>query len=585
MGKIVDIVIPDLGADKDVDLIDIMVSVGDKVEEEDGLITLETEKASMDVPTTHGGIIKEILVKVGDKVNSGDLIARVEVEEETTAVSSKTEETKAASVKPAPTSKDVSGAGEVKGQVLVIGAGPGGYSAAFRCADLGLDTVLVERHDTLGGVCLNVGCIPSKALLHVAKVIEEAEHISHAGIKFTKPEIDLPGVAAYKSGVVKRLTDGLLGMAKMRNIKVIQGTASFIDENSVIVNHTKDDGKTVVKFDNCIIAAGSQSSKMSFIPHEDPRIWDSTNALEVKEVPKKMLIMGGGIIGLEMGTVYQKLGSEVDVVIRGPQVMTGTDKDIVKVYTKANEKRFNFMFKTQTQAIIPKEDGIYVEFKGDNAPEPKTYDAVLVAMGRTPNGLKIGLENTGIEVDDKGFISVDNQMRTKVPHIFAIGDIIGGPMLAHKAVHEGHVAAEVIAGHKVFFEPKQIPGIAYTFPEIATAGMSEIEAKEAGINYEVSSFPWSASGRALAADVADAGMTKLIFDKDTHQLIGGAIVGDNAGELLGEISLALEMDCDAEDIGLTIHAHPTLHESVGMCAEIFHGSITDLPNAKAVKKK
>ncbi len=588
MGKIVDIVIPDLGADKDVDLIDVMVAVGDTVEEEDGLITLETEKASMDVPTTHGGVIKEILVKVGDKVNSGDLIARVEVEEEaatTAAPTPTTEAPKAEPIKQAPTSTDTSGASEVKGQVLVIGAGPGGYSAAFRCADLGLDTVLVERHDTLGGVCLNVGCIPSKALLHVAKVIEEAEHINHAGIKFAKPEIDLPGVAAYKSGVVKRLTDGLAGMAKMRNVKVIQGTANFIDENSVIVNHTKDDGKTVVKFDNCIIAAGSQSSKMSFIPHEDPRIWDSTNALEVKEVPKKMLIMGGGIIGLEMGTVYQKLGSEVDVVIRGPQVMTGTDKDIVKVYTKANEKRFNFMFKTQTQAIIPKEDGIYVEFKGDNAPEPKTYDAVLVAMGRTPNGLKIGLENTGIEVDDKGFISVDNQMRTKVPHIFAIGDIIGGPMLAHKAVHEGHVAAEVIAGHKVFFEPKQIPGIAYTFPEIATAGMSEIEAKEAGINYEVSSFPWSASGRALAADVADAGMTKLIFDKDTHQLIGGAIVGDNAGELLGEISLALEMDCDAEDIGLTIHAHPTLHESVGMCAEIFHGSITDLPNAKAVKKK
>jgi dihydrolipoamide dehydrogenase len=585
MGKIVDIVIPDLGADKDVDLIDIMVSVGDKVEEEDGLITLETEKASMDVPTTHGGIIKEILVKVGDKVNSGDLIARVEVEEETTAASSKTEETKAAPVKPTPTSKEVSGAGEVKGHVLVIGAGPGGYSAAFRCADLGMDTVLVERHDTLGGVCLNVGCIPSKALLHVAKVIEEAEHISHAGIKFTKPEIDLPGVAAYKSGVVKRLTDGLSAMAKMRNIKVIQGTASFIDENSVIVNHTKDDGKTVVKFDNCIIAAGSQSSKMSFIPHEDPRIWDSTNALEVKEVPKKMLIMGGGIIGLEMGTVYQKLGSEVDVVIRGPQVMTGTDKDIVKVYTKANEQRFNFMFKTQTQAIIPKEEGIYVEFKGDNAPEPKTYDAVLVAMGRSANGLKIGLENTKVEVDEKGLIKVDKQMRTTVPHIFAIGDIVGQPMLAHKAVHEGHVAAEVIAGHKVFFEPKQIPGIAYTFPEIATAGMSEIQAKEAGINYEVASFPWTASGRAIASDVSGAGMTKLIFDKDTDQLIGGAIVGDNAGELLGEISLALEMDCDAEDIGLTIHAHPTLHESVGMCAEIFHGSITDLPNGKAVKKK
>lgn len=590
MSTLVDIVIPDLGDDKDVDLIDIMVNVGDEIEVEDGLVTLETEKASMDVPSTHAGIVKEILVEVGAKVNSGDLIAKVEVQD---AASEAPKETVAAPAAAAPkatasTAKvEVSGnAKEIKGQVLVIGAGPGGYSAAFRCADLGLDTVLVERHPTLGGVCLNVGCIPSKALLHVAKVIEEAEHIEHAGVKFGKPEVDIKGVAAYKSGVVKKLTDGLKAMAKMRKVTVVQGNAQFVDEHTVIVNHTDNEGEqTKVTFDSCIIAAGSQSSKMSFIPHEDPRIWDSTNALEVKEVPKRLLVMGGGIIGLEMGTVYQKLGSQVDVVVRGPQVMTGTDKDIVKVYTKANEERFNFMFKTQTQAIIPKEEGIYVEFKGDNAPaEPQMYDAVLVAMGRTPNGLKIGLENTGVEVDDYGFISVDKQMRTKVPHIYAIGDIIGGPMLAHKAVHEGHVAAEVIAGHKVFFEPKQIPGIAYTFPEIATAGMSEIEAKEAGINYEVSSFPWSASGRALAADVAGAGMTKLIFDKDTHQLIGGAIVGDNAGELLGEISLALEMDCDAEDIGLTIHAHPTLHESVGMAAEIFDGTITDLPNAKAVKK-
>ena len=588
MSTLVDIFIPDLGDDKDVDLIEIMVEVGESVEEEDGLITLETEKASMDVPTTHAGVIKEILVNVGDKVNSGDLIARVEVQESASiAPEEKAAPTAAASVAQPASKVEVSGnAKEIKGQVLVVGAGPGGYSAAFRCADLGLDTVLVERHPTLGGVCLNVGCIPSKALLHVAKVIEEAEHIDHAGIKFAKPQIDLPGVAAYKSGVVKKLTDGLLAMAKMRKVTVVQGVANFIDEHTVIVNHTDKEGEqTKVTFDSCIIAAGSQSSKMSFIPHEDPRIWDSTNALEVKEVPKRLLVMGGGIIGLEMGTVYEKLGSKVDVVVRGPQVMTGTDKDIVKIYTKANEKRFNFMFKTQTQAIIPKQEGIYVEFKGENAPEePQMYDAVLVAMGRTPNGLKLGLENTGVEVDEYGFISVDKQMRTKVPHIFAIGDIIGGPMLAHKAVHEGHVAAEVIAGHKVFFEPKQIPGIAYTFPEIATAGLSENEAKEQGINYEVATFPWSASGRALAADVSEAGMTKLIFDKDTDQLIGGALVGDNAGELLGEISLALEMDCDAEDIGLTIHAHPTLHESVGMAAEIFHGSITDLPNKKAVKK-
>eukprot|EP00768_Dysnectes_brevis_P007837 gnl/Dysnectes_brevis/6788_a10796_295.p2 GENE.gnl/Dysnectes_brevis/6788_a10796_295~~gnl/Dysnectes_brevis/6788_a10796_295.p2 ORF type:complete len:588 (+),score=-45.43 gnl/Dysnectes_brevis/6788_a10796_295:2749-4512(+) len=587
MSTIQDIFIPDLGGDTDVDLIDIMVSVGDTVEVEDGLITLETEKASMDVPTTHGGVIKEILVKVGDKANSGDLIARLEVADsaEAAAPAPAQEAPATSQAQPTPAPTVNANAGEVKGQVLVIGAGPGGYSAAFRCADLGLDVVLVERHDTLGGVCLNVGCIPSKALLHVAKVIEEAEHINHAGVKFAKPEVDIKGVADYKAGVVKKLTDGLSAMAKMRKVTVIQGTAEFLDDHSVIVNHTKDDGQTTVKFDNCIIAAGSQSSKMGFIPHEDPRIWDSTNALEMKEIPKRLLVMGGGIIGLEMGTVYEKLGSKVDVVIRGNQVMTGIDKDIVKIYTKSNEKRFNFMFKTQTQAIIPKADGIYVEFKGDNAPEPQMYDAVLVAMGRTPNGLNLGLDKAGVNVNEKGMIATDNQLRTNVPHIFAIGDIIAGPMLAHKAVHEGHVAAEVIAGHKVYFEPKQIPGIAYTFPEIATAGMSEIEAKEAGINYEVASFPWSASGRALAADVSKDGMTKLIFDKDTHQLIGGALVGDNAGELLGEISLALEMDCDAEDIALTIHAHPTLHESVGMAAEIFDGVITDLPNAKAVKRK
>lgn len=475
---------------------------------------------------------------------------------------------------------------EVKGQVLVIGAGPGGYSAAFRAADLGLDVVLVERHSTLGGVCLNVGCIPSKALLHVAKVIEEAEHIEHAGIKFLKPEIDLKGVAAYKMGVVKKLTDGLSAMAKMRKITVIQGTAKFLDKNSVIVSHTLDDGETKVIFDNCIIAAGSQSSKMSFIPHEDPRIWDSTNALEVKEVPKRLLVMGGGIIGLEMGTVYQKLGSQVDFVVRGKQLMSGTDADIIKTYTKANEKRFNIMFKTQADSIVPKEDGIHIDFKGDNAPEQtQVYDAVLVAMGRSANGNKLDLDKVGVNVDDYGIIAVDKQMRTNISNIFAIGDIVGQPMLAHKAVHEGHVAAEVIAGEKVFFEPRQIPSIAYTFPEIAWAGMTENEAKAAGINYEVSTFPWSASGRAIASDVANAGMTKLIFDKDTEQLIGGALVGDNAGELLGEISLALEMDCDAQDIGLTIHAHPTLHESVGMAAEIFHGSITDLPNPKAKKKK
>lgn len=475
---------------------------------------------------------------------------------------------------------------EIKTQVLVIGAGPGGYSAAFRSADLGFDVVLVERYDTLGGVCLNVGCIPSKALLHVAKVIEEAEHIEHAGVSFGKPTIDITKIEAYKSGVVKKLTDGLSAMANKRNVKVVQGTAKFLDENSVMVEHTLDDGQTKISFDNVIIAAGSEPTKMSFIPHDDPRIWDSTDALKLETVPKKLLVMGGGIIGLEMGTVYQKLGSQVDFVVRGKQLMSGTDADIVKIYTKANENRFNIMFKTQADLIEAKKDGIHIKFKGDNAPEDTVvYDAVLVAMGRGANGSKLGLENTGVSVDDYGLIKVDNQMRTNVNHIFAIGDIVGQPMLAHKAVHEGHVAAEVIAGQKHFFEPKQIPSIAYTFPEIAWAGLTENEAKEAGINYEVSTFPWTASGRALASDVDKNGMTKLIFNKDTEQLIGGALVGDNAGELLGEISLALEMDCDAEDIALTIHAHPTLHESIGMAAEIFEGSITDLPNAKAKKKK
>lgn len=473
----------------------------------------------------------------------------------------------------------------IRTQVLVIGAGPGGYSAAFRCADLGLQTTIVERYATLGGVCLNVGCIPSKALLHVAKVKEEAKHIQKAGIFFEEPKVDIKKVAQYKNGVVKKLTDGLAGMAKMRKVNHIQGYAKFIDEHNVEVE-LENGEKTKITFDYCIIAAGSQSSKMPFIPHKDPRIWDSTDALDVKEIPKKLLVLGGGIIGLEMGTVYSTLGSQVDFAIRGEQLMSGADSDLVKIYTKANENRFNIMYKTQTQAIIPKQEGIYVEFKGENAPKDGVlYDTVLVALGRSANGNKLGLENTNVQVDEKGLIKVDNQLRTKVPHIFAIGDIIGQPMLAHKAVHEGHTAAEVIAGHKVYFEPKQIPSIAYTFPEIAWAGMTQKQAQEKGINYEVSTFPWSASGRALASDVASSGLTKLIFDKDTNQLIGGAIVGENAGELLGEISLALEMDCDAQDLALTIHAHPTLHESIGLTSEIFEGTITDLPNAKAVKRK
>ncbi len=472
---------------------------------------------------------------------------------------------------------------EIKTQVVVLGAGPAGYSAAFRAADLGLETVIIERYSTLGGVCLNVGCIPSKALLHIAKVIDEAKVMADHGVTFGEPTIDLDKIRAHKEKVIGQLTGGLGGMAKMRKVKVVNGKGQFTGANSIDV--TAEDGTvTTVKFDNAIIAAGSRPIQLPFIPHEDPRIWDSTDALELKEVPGRLLIMGGGIIGLEMGTVYKALGSEVDVVEMLDQVIPAADKDVVRVFTKRMNKKFNFMLETKVTAVEAKDDGIYVSMEGKKAPaEPQRYDAVLVAIGRTPNGKLLAAENAGVNVDERGFINVDKQMRTNVPHIYAIGDIVGQPMLAHKGVHEGHVAAEVIAGKKHYFDPKVIPSIAYTDPEIAWVGLTEKEAKEQGINYETATFPWAASGRAIASDAAD-GMTKLIFDKDTHRVIGGAVAGTNAGELLGEIGLAIEMGCDAEDIALTIHAHPTLHESVGLAAEVYEGSITDLPNPKAKKK-
>ncbi|AUG99461.1 dihydrolipoyl dehydrogenase [Prodigiosinella confusarubida] len=471
---------------------------------------------------------------------------------------------------------------EIKAQVVVLGAGPAGYSAAFRCADLGLDTVLVERYATLGGVCLNVGCIPSKALLHVAKVIEEAKALAEHGIVFGEPQTDIDKIRTWKEKVINQLTGGLAGMAKGRKVKVINGLGKFTGPNTLVVDG--ENGKTTVNFDNAIIAAGSRPIQLPFIPHEDPRIWDSTDALELKTVPGRMLLMGGGIIGLEMGTVYHALGSQIDVVEMLDQVIPAADKDVVKVFTKRISKKFTLMLETKVTAVEAKEDGIYVTMEGKKAPaEPQRYDAVLVAIGRVPNGKLLDAGQAGVEVDDRGFIHVDKQMRTNVPHIYAIGDIVGQPMLAHKGVHEGHVAAEVIAGKKHYFDPKVIPSIAYTEPEVAWVGLTEKEAKEKGISYETATFPWAASGRAIASDCAD-GMTKLIFDKETHRVIGGAIVGTNGGELLGEIGLAIEMGCDAEDIALTIHAHPTLHESVGLAAEIFEGSITDLPNPKAKKK-
>ena len=471
---------------------------------------------------------------------------------------------------------------ELKTQVVILGGGPGGYSAAFRAADLGLEVTLVESRETLGGVCLNVGCIPSKALLHVAKVIDDAAEMSSHGVTFGAPKIDLDQVRSWKDSVVGQLTGGLDGMAKMRKVKVVYGYGKFTGSNTLVVEGEK--GATTITFDNAIIAAGSKPVNLPFIP-EDDRVIDSTGALELKDVPEKLLVLGGGIIGLEMGTVYRALGSAIDVVEFADQLVPAADKDIIKIYQKYVSKKFNVMLSTKVVGVEAKKDGLYVTFEGKNAPaEPVRYDKVLVAVGRTPNGNLLDADKAGVNVDERGFINVDKQLRTNVSHIFAIGDLVGQPMLAHKAVHEGHVAAEVISGQKHFFDPKCIPSIAYTDPEIAWVGVTEKEAKEQGLKIETAVFPWAASGRAIASARTE-GSTKLIFDKESGRIIGGAMIGINAGEMLGEIGLGIEMGADGEDLALTIHAHPTLNESIGLAAEIFEGSITDLPNKKAVKKK
>ncbi|MBB1296452.1 dihydrolipoyl dehydrogenase [Pseudoalteromonas sp. SR41-7] len=471
---------------------------------------------------------------------------------------------------------------ELKTQVVVLGGGPGGYSAAFRAADLGLEVTLVESRETLGGVCLNVGCIPSKALLHVAKVIDDAAEMSSHGVTFGAPKIDLDQVRTWKDSVVGQLTGGLEGMAKMRKVKVVSGYGKFTGSNTLVVEGA--DSATTITFDNAIIAAGSKPVNLPFIP-EDDRVIDSTGALELKDVPEKLLVLGGGIIGLEMGTVYRALGSAIDVVEFADQLVPAADKDIIKIYQKYVSKKFNVMLSTKVVGVEAKKDGLYVTFEGKNAPaEPVRYDKVLVAVGRTPNGNLLDAEKAGVNVDERGFINVDKQLRTNVSHIFAIGDLVGQPMLAHKAVHEGHVAAEVISGQKHFFDPKCIPSIAYTDPEIAWVGVTEKEAKEQGLKVETAVFPWAASGRAIASARTE-GSTKLIFDKESGRIIGGAMIGINAGEMLGEIGLGIEMGADGEDLALTIHAHPTLNESIGLAAEIFEGSITDLPNKKAAKKK
>lgn len=480
---------------------------------------------------------------------------------------------------PAPAAAKHSGGADTECDVLVLGAGPGGYSAAFRSADLGRKTVLVERYATLGGVCLNVGCIPSKALLHTAAVLEEAQTLGHHGISFAKPEIDLDKLRAYKESVVGKLTGGLAGMAKMRKVEVVRGVGTFLDPNHIEVV-AEDGSKRTVKFAQAIVAAGSQAVKLPFLP-EDPRIVDSTGALELRQLPKKMLVIGGGIIGLEMATVYSALGTEIDVVEMLDGLMQGADRDLVKVWEKMNAKRFGrVMLKTKTVGAEAKADGIYVKFEGEAAPaEPQRYDLVLVAVGRSPNGKKIGAENAGVAVGDRGFIDVDRQMRTNVPHIFAIGDIVGQPMLAHKAVHEAHVAAEAAAGEKAYFDAIQIPSVAYTDPEVAWAGKTEDQLKAEGVKYGKAVFPWAASGRAIA-NGRDEGFTKVLFDEETHRIVGGAIVGTHAGDLIGELCLAVEMGADAVDIGKTIHPHPTLAESVGMAAEIYEGVCTDVPPAR-----
>ena len=589
--SLMEVKIPDIGDFKGVDVIEVLVKPGDTIAPEDSLIVMESDKASMEVPSPAAGVVKEVKIKVGDKVSEGDLVLLLEVAGEQPSPPAplpQGEGSKAPSPPtiapiPAPAADSYAGKVDVECEMLVLGAGPGGYSAAFRAADLGMKTVLVERYATLGGVCLNVGCIPSKALLHVAAVVDEVAHFADLGVTFDKPTVDLDKLRAHKGKVVGKLTGGLAGMAKARKVDTVRGYGHFLDPNHLEVELTTGDGqdktgeKKIVRFQKCIIAAGSAAVHLPFIP-DDPRIVDSTGALELRFIPKRLLVIGGGIIGLEMATVYSTLGARIEVVEMLDAVMQGPDRDLVKVWEKMNARRFDkIMLKTKTVAVEAKAEGLLVTFEGENAPaEPQLYDMILQSAGRSPNGKKIGAEKAGVAVTDRGFIPVDRQMRTNVPHIFAIGDIVGQPMLAHKAVHEGHVAAEVAAGHKSFFDAKVIPGVAYTDPEVAWAGLTEAEAKQQGIKVGVSKFPWAASGRAIA-NGRDEGFTKLIFDEDTHRIVGGGIVGTHAGDLISEVALAIEMGCDPADIGLTIHPHPTLGESVGMAAEVFEGVCTDLP--------
>ena len=575
----IEVKVPDIGDFADVPVIEIHVEPGTVVQPEDSLITLESDKATLDVPSPAAGKVIELKVALGDRLSEGSLILMLEADgaEGTEAAPAVAASDASATEAPAPVAASHSGGADLECEVLVLGAGPGGYSAAFRSADLGMKTILVERWSTLGGVCLNVGCIPSKALLHTAAVMDQVKAMAAHGISYAAPEINLDALRGHKDKVVGKLTGGLAGMAKARKVDVVTGTGSFLDPHHIEVVLSDGSGTKTVKFQKAIIAAGSEAVKLPFVP-EDPRIVDSNGALELRKIPKRMLVIGGGIIGLEMANVYSTLGARIDVVEMLEGLMPGADRDLVKVWEKVNAHRFdNIMLNTKTVAVDAKDDGIHVGFEGDKAPDGlQVYDMVLVAVGRSPNGNLIAADKAGVAVSERGFIDVDKQMQTNVEHIYAIGDIVGQPMLAHKAVHEAHVAAEAANGQKSFFDARQIPSVAYTDPEIAWAGVTETEAKAQGLKFGKAMFPWAASGRAIA-NGRDEGFTKLLFDEDTHRCIGGGIVGTHAGDLIGEVCLAIEMGADATDIGKTIHPHPTLGESVGMAAEVFEGVCTDLP--------
>ncbi len=596
---IVEVKVPDIGDFKDIPVIEVLVKVGDTVEKEQSLVTLESDKATLEVPASHGGVVKEMKLKVGDKVSMGSLVLTLEAaassppppggeglgERVSAAATPATNPSPSPQPSPPGGGSQYAGKTDLECDLLVLGAGPGGYSAAFRAADLGLNVVLVERYATLGGVCLNVGCIPSKALLHVAAVMDEVTHFADLGVTYAAPKVELPKLKAHKEKVIAKLTGGLAGMAKMRKVTVVRGYGAFVGAHHVTVELTQGQaqektGETkTIQFKSAVIAAGSQAMRLPFLP-DDPRIVDSTGALLLDAKPEKMLIVGGGIIGLEMGTVYSTLGARLDVVEMLDGLMQGADRDLVKVWDKMNKHRFdNIMLKTKTVGAEAKKDGIHVTFEGPSGTETKRYDMVLQAVGRSPNGKKIAAEKAGVAVTDRGFINVDNQMRTNVPHIYAIGDIVGQPMLAHKAVHEAHVAAENAAGHKAFFDARVIPSVAYTDPEVAWVGITEEQAKAAGTKVKKGLFPWAASGRAIA-NGRDEGFTKLLFDEASGHIIGGGIVGTHAGDFIGEVALAIEMGADSVDIGKTIHPHPTLGESIGLAAEAADGHCTDLPPVK-----